>query len=217
MDPKTRWEQERQDGKQERTNSILESAQRVFVRKGIEKSTMNDVAKEENLGIATVFRYFPKKEKLVVAVAIKILEQHLPLFQEIAEMDGTCIEKLDKLFDRLADFNGEKRMSDTKMLEAFENYAALSPEPLEDIGQYNDIYHRISGLFGEIVEQGRKDGSIRTDLPYRETLSTLVNAFGIFSKKLSLQSSIVMLETDMDADSQMAILKHVFLEYLRAK
>lgn len=62
MNPKTRYEKERSDGKQQRLITILESAERVLSQKGIEKSTMQDVASEANIGIATLFRYFPRKK-----------------------------------------------------------------------------------------------------------------------------------------------------------
>ena len=45
-----------------RTQLIIEAAERVFTHKGIEKATMQDVATEAAMGVATVFRFFPVKK-----------------------------------------------------------------------------------------------------------------------------------------------------------
>ncbi|MCS7459598.1 TetR/AcrR family transcriptional regulator [Paenibacillus doosanensis] len=215
MDPKSRWEQERLEGKQQRLSSIIASAERVFLRKGLEKATMQDVAKEDNVGIATLFRYFPKKDKLIVAVATKLMESQAPVFEEIAQRQESCLSKLERVFDYFVSFSRESREERTKLLEAFQSYAAQSPEPLEDIDKYNAVYHRISAIYRRIIEEGIRDGSIRSDIPIQETLSTMANAFGIFAQKLSLQKNIVMLESDMDAETQLLLMKSIFLEYLR--
>src|SRR4030095_14197271 len=99
MDPKERYEKERSDGKQQRLSLILEAAERVFNQKGIENTTMQHIATDANIGIATLFRYFPKKEKLIVASATKLLEPMLHRFQSVADLPLTCLEKLEQLFD----------------------------------------------------------------------------------------------------------------------
>lgn len=61
MNSKTRWDRERTEAKQQRVALMLEAAQKVFNRKGLDKATMQDVATEAHMGVATVFRHFPKK------------------------------------------------------------------------------------------------------------------------------------------------------------
>lgn len=198
-----------------RESSIIASAERVFVRKGLDKATMRDISIEDNVGIATVFRYFPKKDKLIVAVATRIIGFEAEAFRSIAELPGSGIHKLEQLFDHFMTHNSDEYNSRSKFLEAFESYAAQQAEPLEDIQNYNAIYRKVSGIFAGIISSCIEDGSIRPDITVEETLSTLVNAFAIFSKKLSLQNNIVMFEADVSANVQLSILKGVFLEYLR--
>ena len=38
---------------------ILESGFRIFAEKGIEKVTMNDIAEAAEIGIASLYRYYP--------------------------------------------------------------------------------------------------------------------------------------------------------------
>ncbi|NOV02687.1 TetR/AcrR family transcriptional regulator [Paenibacillus planticolens] len=213
MDPKTRYEKERSDGKQQRLSIILEAAERVFTLKGIEKTTMQDIASDANIGIATLFRYFPKKEKLIVAVATKLLEPMLDRFQYVADLPLTCLEKLESLFDFfIVDHNNVS----IKFMVDFESYASHSSEPLEDILNFNSLNRKISREYARIIQNGIEDGSIRSDLPVQETLTTVINTFGLFSKKLSLQKNILLLESDLENERQLAILKKIFIDYLKA-
>lgn len=215
MPPKTRLEQERREGKQVRKNSLINAAEKVFMRKGLEKTTMQEIADEENIGIATVFRYFPKKDKLIVAVAVKIIESQISTFQSVADLPCTCMEKLDKLFDHFISFIEPQHLNNTRFIEAFESYAAQSSVPLADIELYNAAIRKFSGVLTEIIITGRIDGSIRSDITIQDTLSSLIHAFGIVSKKLSMQKSIVMLEAKLPPETQLAILKTIFLDYLK--
>jgi AcrR family transcriptional regulator len=213
MDPKERYEKERLDGKQQRLFTIIEAAERVFNHKGIEKTTMQDIAAEANIGIATLFRYFPKKEKLIVAVATKLLEPMLQRFQSVAELPLSCLEQLEQLFDL---FIEDLNHSSITFMVDFESYASHSPVPLEDIQHFNAMNRLISNEYARIIQNGMEDGSIRSDLPVKETLTTLINTFGLFSKKLSMQKNILLFESDLENDHQLAILKKIFLDYLKA-
>ncbi|MEC0368837.1 TetR/AcrR family transcriptional regulator [Paenibacillus chibensis] len=217
MDPKSRWELERQEAKQQREISIIEAAERVFIKKGYDKATMRDIAAEDNVGIATVFRYFPKKDRIVVAVASRIIGAEFEAFKTISEQPETGIRKIEMLFDHFIADTSSAYMNRNKLIEAFESYAAQQAEPLDGIEEYNEVTRKVYGIFKHIIQDCIDDGSIRSDIPVHETLATLVNALGIFSKKLSLQSHIVMFEADPDMLVQLTIVKEIFLEYLKPK
>ena len=57
--------------KDERREKIIDVAFRLFVNKKIESVTMGEIAKEAGIGRATLFRYFPGKLELVIAVNTK--------------------------------------------------------------------------------------------------------------------------------------------------
>src|SRR5262245_55518218 len=44
---------------------ILEVAQKQFARQGFEATTTRDIAREANIGVGTLFNYFPTKESIV--------------------------------------------------------------------------------------------------------------------------------------------------------
>lgn len=215
MDPKTRHKNELQRGKQNRIQLVIEAAEEVFKERGIDQTTMQNIADRACVGVATVFRFFPKKEKLVVAVATRNLETVLHTFQAIAQTQASCYEKISLLFDDFITLLDSDDSSNVKLLENFESYAAYYKEPIEDIDIFNKIYRQISDVFSTIIQQGIEDGSIRNDIPVEKVLTTVVNTFGNFARKLSLQKNILTVEPDLDPKEQLLILKDILLSYLK--
>ncbi|WP_144513402.1 TetR/AcrR family transcriptional regulator [Bacillus sp. FJAT-22090] len=215
--PQSRWEQERKEGKNKRMKSIIETAGKVFSRKGFEKTTMQDIADEENIGIATVFRYFPKKDNLIIAVAVNILEGYLSVFQSVASMNGTCLEKVEKLFDHFISDVEPENLEYTQLLEAFESYASTSLGELGNYQDYIEVRKKIVDVLSIIVEEGMQDGSIRSDNSIKDVLAAVINAFGLFSRKLSLFKRIPFLNDDLAPSDQLAIIKKIFMDYIRAR
>lgn len=214
MDAKERYEKERLDGKQQRQLSIVEAAEREFIHRGIEKTSMQHIADAANIGIATLFRYFPKKEKLIVAVATKLLQPIHDAFMTTAALHGSCLDKLERLFDFLIQ---EHDRASAKYMIDFDSYAAHSLEPVEDMESFVALHRRISQHWAAIVQSGMEDGSIRQDLQVKETLTTIMNAFGQFSRQLSLQNNILLFESDLESRPQLLILKGMFLDYVKSR
>ncbi|MDQ6420646.1 helix-turn-helix domain-containing protein [Paenibacillus sp. LHD-117] len=216
MDAKGRWEQERQEGKVQREESIIDAAKQVFARKGFDKSTMQDVAKEIPVGVATVFRYFPKKEKLIIAVACSVISSQTTAFRSIVAGSGTCLDKLGNLFDLFISFQHEEHRVNIQLVEAFESFAALSAEPLDGIDDYLLAYRESMDTFRGLIEQGMRDGSLRQDIPVEETLHTIISTFGNVSKKLFLLQNLPRFQSEHETKKQLLMLKELFLDYLKA-
>lgn len=203
--------------KERRRQKILESAFQIFARKGFEWTTMQDVADEAGLGVATVFRYFPKKNKLIISVMIYILEGSIPTFQQLLHSSTTGYEKFEQLLNNFIHLSDPKTVNNMKLLEAFETYMAFAQEPLEDIDDYHNAYASISKIISEMVKHGKHDGSIRQDIQIEEVMGAIANAFGIYTRKLSFFESIKMGGVTIVPSEQAEIVKNVFLEYLKPK
>ncbi len=73
--------------KDERREKIIDVAFRLFVDKKIESVTMGEIAKEAGIGRATLFRYFPGKLELVIAVNTKEWKEYFDeLDQKIVQL-----------------------------------------------------------------------------------------------------------------------------------
>ena len=203
----------REQNKSSRYQLIISAAERLFLELGLDSVQMQDVANEAKIGIATVFRYFPKKDKLIVAVAIQNLERILPAFEQIASSPKTAYERLEDVLTYLLDDPSESNSS--KFREAFESYASFTKEPLTNIEDYIGIQKQISNSLIPIIEDAKTDGSIRTDLSVKETLITIINTFGNFVNNVVLKAPISFLEEDIDPFIQQRVLKEILLSYVR--
>jgi len=203
--------------KKRRSNNILQAAFTVFSRKGFEWSTMQDVADEAGLGVATIFRYFPRKNKLIIAVMVDILEDRLPKFERILANEGNCFQKFEMLLNHYVKISDQEELDSMKLLEAFEIYAAFSQEHMEDIANYHKAYTNIVIVISEIIKEGKEDQSIRQDLSIEETLLAISNVFGIYTRKLSFFESVKLGNLVTLPIQQANIVKDIFLDYIKPK
>ncbi len=217
MKAKHRYEEERRSIRSMRESSIVEAAKGLFAQKGFDKTTMQDIADAIPLGIATVFRYFAKKEKLIVAVACSILRSQEEAFREVNEREGTCMDKLSRLFDLFISFQQEEHRENIRLIEAFESWAALLGDSDHMLEEYRTAFATNRELFGAILAQGKTDGSIRNDISVDDTLLTLINVFGSFTQKVSLSRNLASIQEATQRDNQLAVLKNVFLDYLQPR
>ncbi|MDQ6420612.1 TetR/AcrR family transcriptional regulator [Paenibacillus sp. LHD-117] len=217
MKPQERYKQERTDIKQQRHDNIVKAAEAVIFRKGIEGATMNDIAAEANVGVATVFRYFPSKEKLVLELSAGIMEETRKAFESIAASQTDCLGKVEMLFDYFITMLETNRSPFVKFLEEMHLSMAHGGEKEEETYRDGLADRKIFAVFVSIIEEGTKDGSLRGDLPIQDVLITLVNAFGQFASKLAFHKNVLMLPSDVEPERQLSLVKEMMLDYIRPR
>ena len=89
----------RQQQKQHRRQSIIDIAKDLFLEQGVQTIQMQDVATAANIGIATLFRYFPKKENLLIATTNAITEEMARDVGQIVDQNCTAYEKIEQILD----------------------------------------------------------------------------------------------------------------------
>jgi len=205
----------RSENKTRRYQSIVQTAEMLFLEHGLDQVQMQDVADKEEIGIATLFRYFPKKDRLIVAVASHNLEKHVSSFFEIVYEDIPAYDRLIKLFDLLTIDSSDTLSKSAVFREAFESYASFSQEPLDTIQDYIDTQKRVADLVLHLIDEGIRDKSFRTDVPVKETIITAINSYGTFGSNITLKSPITYLEEDIAPHRQQQRLKEMLLSYVK--
>ena len=74
---------------------LLEVARELFAHKGLESTTMNDIAAASGRGRRTLYTYFRNKEEIYYAVIEEELERLSEKMDEVASMD---VEPEEKIF-----------------------------------------------------------------------------------------------------------------------
>ncbi|WP_214801784.1 TetR/AcrR family transcriptional regulator [Exiguobacterium sp. s194] len=204
----------RQQNKEERMNRIIEQAEVLFLQDGFERVQMQDIADASELGVATLFRYFPKKDQLIVAAAVRNLAPTLDAFKQLTSRPGNAYSRLEAILDYLLD-QQVKRTSHSRFREAFESYASSVASPLPGIDDYIELQREIMETLEPLIADGKTDGSLRSDLDVKATVVTIINAFGTFGNNIILKSHISYLEDDIEPLIQQRVLREMLLSYVR--
>lgn len=60
---------------EERRKEILETAERLFLKKGYTKTTVNDILKEIGIAKGTFYHYFKSKEEVMDEIIMRIIKE----------------------------------------------------------------------------------------------------------------------------------------------
>ena len=75
-------------------NLLIDSARRVFARKGIERTTMNDIATASKKGRRTLYMYFKNKEEISTLVIENEIERLYEMLEAVEKKALPADEKL---------------------------------------------------------------------------------------------------------------------------
>lgn len=204
------------DKKIERRKRMIQAARELFAEHGFENTTMQKIADESNVGVATLFRYFPKKEHLIIEVIKEVIEQQVPHFEKIIKSNKTGLEKMDDVLMAYIMYISEENSISSKLLEAFEVYIAFMPIEVGLLEEIHKAYGKISGIIFTIINEGKSDGSIQLSQTNELVVSTIMNMFGTAVKKYSLYS-LIPEDVFIPAPNKdnLIIVKDIILSYLK--
>ena len=89
----------RPDVSEERRSQIVESAVKVFSRKGFANTRMDDVAGEAGLSKGLLYWYFKSKDEIIVAIADALFSAHLRRLQGRTAQGPTARANLESVLE----------------------------------------------------------------------------------------------------------------------
>lgn len=106
---------------EERRQEILENAIRVFARKGYDKTSISDIAKEMNISQGLCYRYFASKEE-IYDVALDMYAEDI-VTKHIQEWDAShkTIEQLIETYCGISDDFTKAEQENQELFTVFHN------------------------------------------------------------------------------------------------
>lgn len=205
----------REQQKQQRRQNIIEIAKDLFLEHGVQTIQMQDVATAADIGIATLFRYFPKKEYLVIAATNAITDEMATDVGKIVEQTMTAYEKTEQILDYYMGMTKDPQLRLAKYFESFDLYEKIAEESPEQYAEYLSARSKLARILLTLGEQGKQDGSLRSDVNLDVFIITMVQNFSLFTYKSSLTKHDTNLSSLLSADKQLAMMKDVFLRYIQ--
>ncbi len=133
-------------------------AVKIFARLGIGRAVHADVAREARVSVPTVFSYFPTGDELKVAVVMEV-DRFLVLLVNTATRNAT--ESEDRLKSILRAF-AEAVESHPDHLKIWMDWSTVIAEPTWS--KYEAFQDHVLDTFASLIERGKADGTLRTDL-----------------------------------------------------
>jgi len=149
-----------------RRELMLQTGFRLFAEKGIEMVSMQEVAEECGLGIATLYRYFSTKQDFVIAIGTKKWADYFEEVEaEFARRGGDLMNAAEELDFYLNSYIllYREHPDVLRFNQNFNGYIIHEQPQLQHIGDYLAAIGPFRNKFHKLYEKGLKDGTIRTD------------------------------------------------------
>lgn len=150
-----------------REESILAAAKKVFLEKGLVVATIDDIAAEAELGKGTLYRHYRSKEDILLAINEQAVREIHQQYLEAVAGAGSGLEKILRLTRAYYAFVAANPVY-FGFIAFFE-----SPFTSTDAAAVYETTKAINVLVMELIELGKQDGSLRTDLKTNLVASTI--------------------------------------------
>ena len=137
--------------------NILEVSQRLFFEKGYDNTKIQDIADELGMTKGAIYHHFKSKEKIMDILGDKMFSNNNPFEIVKKRKDLTALEKM-----RLAI---KLNQSDENLIELTNQAMPLLKNPQVLARMLESNYKKLLPYWTELIEEGQKDGSIKTEQP----------------------------------------------------
>ena len=159
----------------ERRAAILDAADRVFLDKGFDQATMDEIAAEAEFSKGTLYLYFKNKDDLFVALSTRKFEDMVDAFESLAAGEPTGVAALRAILARYASFitanEQHFRVAMGRLISG-----DMFGDDLPSFADHQAQITRIVDSFITALERGKRDGTIRPELDSQATSGHLWGA-----------------------------------------
>lgn len=197
-----------------RRKAILSEGFRLFESKGIETTGMQEIANACNLGIATLYRYYKNKLDLVLDIGTKKWEDYHVFARNLRkERHADLMTAADEL-DFYLDFYMDLYCNHKDLLRFNSNFNIYVNHERATKEQLRPYLTAISGLgqfFNDLYEKGRKDGTIRTDMPQEKLFASTAHIMLAVAVRYA-QGLLYSADSETDRTQEILLLKKMILK-----
>jgi AcrR family transcriptional regulator len=157
-------EQQQRPSRVETQDRILATADELFRRFGMKKTTVSDIAGRLGVSPATIYRFFPSKDAIIEAYAERGTGELQRRLQSVVDSRGPAAKRLEGLVATVIDYN---RGYFNKEGEAFKLYVTSVEQNWDCVRVFTSIF---VGMLEKMVTEGILGGEFRSDDPQATAL-----------------------------------------------
>ncbi|HJC34284.1 TetR/AcrR family transcriptional regulator [Mediterraneibacter glycyrrhizinilyticus] len=204
---------------QQREQKILEAAMALFCEKGLEETSIDEIAGRAGVGSATIYRYYETKAQLAIQSGVeywkKIAQQYLNLTEIKGYSDMTGLKQLECIMDALV-MIFEKERGFLKYLQEFEVFVRRYEIDMERLAAYEESIMSLKPRVTDALEKGLQDGTLSFEWSPNEVCYSLAHtAFGVM-KRFAWNGSMLELDSQVELILQVKIAIKLLIRGLTA-
>ena len=180
-----------------RRNEIIDVAHQLFLTKGYDNTSVQDVLDGVGIAKGTFYYYFDSKLALLDSLIARLTDDTLATVEPIITDDHlSALEKIDGYFDTIMSWKTERReffMDFARVIYRDENAIYLQK-------MVHSALRRVAPFFAKIISQGNEEGVFDNDYPV-ETAEIIL----ILLRSMSESMTYILLEEEYAGDIPSAL------------
>lgn len=138
-----------------KADAILHTTIKLFLRDGVRKITMDDIAESSNVSKVTIYKYFTDKDTLYREIGERIFSQYMLELERIVSSDTALVGKLYDFLNVICDFTNSGHLALCGELAKYN--AAVEAE----YERYLQTYRR---SLTALIDEGMREGLVKRNL-----------------------------------------------------
>ena len=149
--------------------NIAQAAEHLFFEKGMDNTTMDDVAREAGYSKATLYVYFANKGELIHFLVLKSMKLLKESLAKAVTGQGTVRDKYDRICEALVFYQEQYPFYFSLVLGKIDvEFEGRIPLPVET--ETVETGEQINRILASFIQEGIASGEFRPGLPVLETV-----------------------------------------------
>jgi AcrR family transcriptional regulator len=165
------WNETIEAHRREVRGAILDTTAALVAEQGLRSVTMSQIAEETGIGRATLYKYFPGIEAILVAWHERQIGSHLDQLATVRERAGDAGERLEAVLEAYALISHESHGHHDTELVAF----------LHRDEQVARAKQQVRDMIRDLLSEGAETGDLRDDVAPEELASFCLHALAAAS------------------------------------
>ncbi len=201
--------------KQAKYDLVLENIKNIMLRNGINNLTISDIAKELEIGEATIYRYFGTKLNLVIQVGISLWNDILIQLRAKPRKE-TGYDSVKDFFNYFIEgFNSQKKAF--IFLNQFDSLMIKEKISKDSLANYDKTLYQIKQIFDKLFLQGINDSSIKDNIERDTYYYTTTHMILGICKRLASDGNILSSDDIVGDIAQIKLALDMCLKYIKRK
>ncbi|SFB56735.1 transcriptional regulator, TetR family [Amycolatopsis marina] len=184
------WSETIKAHRREVQDTILETASALVAERGLLSVTMSQIAEKAGIGRATLYKYFPDVEAIVLAWHERQVARHLEHLVEVRDHASDAGRRLEAVLDAYAVIH-QRRVHHHRH-EPYGNELSTFVHRDEHVAHAE---HQVHQLITELLVDAVDAGNVRDDVPAAELASYCLHALaaaGNLRSKVDVQRLVAV-------------------------